>query len=76
MDKTKYGEAKHFMNKIKRVSPVTDVEIFIYNPNFRYMLSANFLENTERLQKYALATFGDLGKLSILKSIRKLSALG
>ena len=51
------------IKKTKRVSPVADVEIFSYNPDSRDVLASNFLENTEKLQKYALATFGDLGKI-------------
>ena len=58
------GELKAATRKpAKRVSPVADVDIFTYNVGARDAMASNFLENTERLSKYALATYGDLGRI-------------
>lgn len=60
------GEPKTAAKKptTKRVSPVAEIELFTYQPGARdALMSSNFLENTERLSKYALANYGDLGKI-------------
>lgn len=51
----------------KLVSPVDEVDMFSYSTGTRDILASNFLENTERLSKYLLTTFGELGKMIKLK---------
>lgn len=51
----------------KRVSPVEEVDMFTYSTGTRDVLASNFLENTERLSKYMLTTFGELGKMIKLR---------
>ena len=50
-------------NNKKRVSPVPDVDLFSFSSDSRNMLSSNFLENAEKLSKYALATYGQIGTI-------------
>lgn len=58
------GEPKPAASKsTKRTSPVVDVDIFSYSPGTRDVLASNFLENSEKLSKYALAVYGDLGRI-------------
>jgi hypothetical protein len=54
--------------KATRTSPVTDVDLFTYTPNARDAMSSNFLENSGRLAKYALANYGELGKIIKMKA--------
>lgn len=39
------------------------VELFTYTSGARDALGSKFLENTERLSKYALANYGDQGEI-------------
>lgn len=58
------GELKPAARRLaRRTSPVADVDIFSYRAGSSDALLSNFLENKERLSKYVLANYGDLGKI-------------
>ena len=41
----------------KQVSPVDEVDLFTYNTGSRDVLASNFIENSDRLSKYAMSAY-------------------
>lgn len=58
------GELKPAARKpAKRTFHLADVDIFSNSAGARAVLASNFLENSEKLSKHALAIYGELGRI-------------
>ncbi len=54
--------------KVSRSSPTIEVDMFTYGTGARDVMPSNFIENTKKLSKYCIATYGVLGKMIKLRA--------